>query len=66
MLGNTPAICRKCYVHPAVLETYLSGDAIEGMKQKAKDALESKTIDLREGEAAILKFLQARLEKKAA
>ena len=66
MLGNTPAICRKCYVHPAVLETYLSGNAIEGLKQKTKDALESDAIDLREGEAAILKFLQARLEKKAA
>ena len=66
LLGNTPAICRKCYVHPAVLETYLSGDSIEGMKQKTKDALESDAIDLREGEAAILKFLQARLEKKAA
>ena len=22
-LGNTPAICRKCYVHPVVIETYL-------------------------------------------
>ena len=66
MLGNTPAICRKCYVHPAVLETYLSGASIEGMKQKAQDALESEHIDLRDGEAAILKFLHARLEKKAA
>ncbi|MFL6514737.1 MAG: DNA topoisomerase IB [Chthoniobacterales bacterium] len=66
MLGNTPAICRKCYIHPAILETYLSGNAIEGMKQKTKDALESESIDLRGGEAAILKFLQARLEKKAA
>jgi len=66
MLGNTPAICRKCYIHPAVLETYLSGNAIEGLKQKAKEALETEAIDLREGEAAILKFLQGRLEKKAA
>jgi len=66
LLGNTPAICRKCYVHPAVLEIYLSGEAIEGMKQITKDALENDTIDLHEGEAAILKFLQARLEKKAA
>jgi DNA topoisomerase I len=66
MLGNTPAICRKCYIHPAILETYLSGDSIEGLKQKAKDALESDAIDLRDGEAAILRFLQARLEKKAA
>ena len=24
-LGNTPAICRKCYVHPGVLEAYLDG-----------------------------------------
>jgi len=66
ILGNPPAICRKCYVHPAVLEAYLSGDSIEGLKQKTKDTLESDAIDLREGEAAILKFLQARLEKKAA
>jgi DNA topoisomerase I len=22
-LGNTPTICRKCYVHPVVIETYL-------------------------------------------
>src|SRR3954471_23627347 len=34
ILGNTPAICRKCYVHPAVLETYLDGGMIEGLKQK--------------------------------
>jgi DNA topoisomerase-1 len=66
MLGNTPAICRKCYVHPAVLETYLTGSAIEGLKQKTEETLESKAIDLREGEAAILKFLQGRLQKKAA
>ena len=25
-LGNTPAICRKSYIHPCVIESYLSGD----------------------------------------
>jgi DNA topoisomerase-1 len=25
LLGNTPAICRKCYIHPAVLTGYLDG-----------------------------------------
>ncbi|UYO92179.1 DNA topoisomerase IB [Pollutimonas sp. M17] len=25
MLGNTPAICRDCYIHPAVTEAYLAG-----------------------------------------
>lgn len=24
-LGNTPAVCRKCYIHPAVLDSYLLG-----------------------------------------
>ena len=24
-LGNTPAICRKCYVHPAVVEAFMDG-----------------------------------------
>ena len=65
LLGNTPAICRKCYVHPAVFETYLSGAAIEGLKQKTEEALESDKIDLPAGEAAILKFLQGRLSAKA-
>lgn len=24
-LGNTPAICRSCYIYPAILEAYLNG-----------------------------------------
>lgn len=24
-LGNTPAVCRKCYVHPAIVKYYLNG-----------------------------------------
>jgi DNA topoisomerase-1 len=24
-LGNTPAVCRRCYVHPAVIDAYLDG-----------------------------------------
>lgn len=66
VLGNTPSICRKCYVHPAVFESYLSGYAIEGLKKKTEEALESEAIDLRSGETAILKFLQGRLTAKAA
>jgi len=64
ILGNTPAICRKCYVHPAVLETYLDGKTIEGLKQKTEQVLENEAIDLRASEKAILKFLQARLTRK--
>lgn len=64
ILGNTPAICRKCYVHPAVLETYLDGNSIEGLRQKTKETLENESVDLRAGQKAILKFLQGRLARK--
>jgi len=64
ILGNTPAICRKCYVHPIVLETYLEGGMIEGLKQKTEETLERKRPDLKSQEAAVMRFLQARLEKK--
>lgn len=63
ILGNTPAVCRKCYVHPAVLETYLDGKTIEGLKQKTEEALAEKLNDLRSEEAAVMTFLQARLAK---
>ena len=65
ILGNTPAICRKCYIHPAVLEAYLDGNSIEGLKQKTDETLADNVVDLRSSETAILKFLQARLAKKA-
>jgi DNA topoisomerase-1 len=66
ILRNTPAICRKCYIHPAVLEAYLDGNLIEGLKKRTGEELEKETIDLRSGEAAILKFLEAGFQKKAA
>ena len=66
ILGNTPAICRKCYVHPAVLESYLDGTTVEGLKQRTEQVLENEALDLQSSEKAILKFLQARLSKKIA
>ncbi len=61
ILGNTPAVCRKCYVHPAVLETYLSGNMIEGLKRRTEEALANNLPDLQSVEAAVMTFLQARL-----
>jgi DNA topoisomerase I len=64
ILGNTPSVCRKCYIHPAVLENYLDGATIEGLKENAEEMLEGKLENLRAEEAAVLSFLHARLEKK--
>ncbi|CAN5490498.1 hypothetical protein BH18VER2_BH18VER2_17330 [soil metagenome] len=63
MLGNTPTACRKCYVHPAVLETYPDGNLIEGLKKQTEKTIEESLGDLRSEEAAVLSFLQARLAK---
>ena len=66
ILGNTPAICRKCYVHPAVLETYLDQKSIDGLKRTTEEALEKEDVDLRSSEKAVLKFLESRFAKKTA
>jgi DNA topoisomerase-1 len=56
LLGNTPAICRKCYVHPAIVEAYLGGRQIVGLA----DAIKTQDhINLRAVERAIFKFLRA-------
>jgi DNA topoisomerase-1 len=31
-LGNTPTVCRKCYVHPQVVEAYLGGVTLKGAR----------------------------------
>ncbi|HTM58115.1 MAG TPA: DNA topoisomerase IB [Candidatus Udaeobacter sp.] len=32
-LGNTPAVCRRCYIHPAVMESFLRGDLDRALDQ---------------------------------
>jgi DNA topoisomerase-1 len=55
LLGNTPAICRKCYVHPAVVEAYLSGGQIAGLVEAIGTP---ENVNLRSVEVAVLKFLR--------
>ena len=61
-LGNTPTICRKCYVHPEVLEAYLDGAQLEGVSHEVDVALDS-PADLSREEAALLGLLSRRLKK---
>jgi DNA topoisomerase-1 len=35
-LGNTAAVCRKCYIHPAVLESYLDGTLAESLRTRSE------------------------------
>lgn len=53
LLGNTPAVCRKCYVHPVIVEAYLGRTRITGLN----NARSLGAPDLRRAERAVLKFL---------
>jgi DNA topoisomerase-1 len=57
LLGNTPATCRKCYVHPVIVEAYLNKTRIAGLDGDGKKL---NAPDLRAAERAVLKFLRAR------
>lgn len=37
-LGNTKAVCRKCYVHPAILDSYLDGTLARAFERRAEEA----------------------------
>ena len=44
-LGNTPAVCRKCYIHPAVMETFHRGE-LRSILAADLNALELSTEDV--------------------
>jgi DNA topoisomerase-1 len=60
-LGNTPSICRKCYVHPAVIESYLDGTILEALRVRTEQELVSELHALSPEEAAVVALLQQRL-----
>ncbi len=57
-LGNTPSVCRKCYVHPAVLECYLSGSMAKTFKRRMKQKLAESVHTLRREEFDLMRLLQ--------
>jgi DNA topoisomerase-1 len=68
-LGNTPAICRKCYVHPSIISSYLDGKLVSilpklinkneaKLKEGENPSADSTIIELSVEEKAILEFLQ--------
>ncbi|WP_277963449.1 DNA topoisomerase IB [Pseudomonas sp. RIT-To-2] len=58
-LGNTPAVCRRCYIHPAVLERYVLGELAKLPKPRKRKGL-------RLEEVALATFLQRLLDVQAA
>jgi len=61
-LGNTKAVCRKCYVHPVILESYLDGSLVSQVKQAAEAELKQ-VSRLPAEEAAVVTLLQQKLKR---
>jgi DNA topoisomerase-1 len=64
-LGNTKAICRKCYVHPEILDSYMDGSLVKQLQSELKGTFIKNLKELKPEEASVVIFLQKRLEEKA-
>ena len=62
-LGNTPTICRKCYIHPEVLNAYTEGQLLLQVKEQVEQELREDLASLRPEEAAVLAMLESRLKR---
>ena len=65
-LGNTRAVCRKCYIHPAVIDAYLDGSMMKTVAQRARACGAGRGCADRRAEAAVLGLLQRRLARRRA
>jgi len=61
-LGNTPAICRRCYIHPAIFDGYVDGTLLEALAAKTTTYLKENIANMSAEEAAVTAFLRLRLE----
>jgi DNA topoisomerase I len=64
-LGNTPAVCRRCYIHPAVLEGYLDGTLLQALAERTGDCLREHIDGMSPEEVAVTAFLRLRLGEPA-
>jgi DNA topoisomerase-1 len=58
-LGNTPAVCRKAYVHPAIVAAYVEGELPRSLRRRVSRG------PLRRDEAQVLRLLESQLAKVA-
>lgn len=60
-LGNTRAVCRKCYIHPAIIETYEEGGLLDALAKRQSKASDG---GLCGAEAAVLALLKRRVAQQ--
>jgi DNA topoisomerase-1 len=60
-LGNTPSVCRKCYIHPAIIDSYMDGTLAQTLARKVDSQLSATGSALRGDERLVLSVLRRRL-----
>jgi DNA topoisomerase-1 len=61
-LGNTRSVCRKYYIHPALIEAYLEGSVLPPLPERKWSKRKTHGPTLRQHEMDVLAFLKARLK----
>jgi DNA topoisomerase-1 len=64
-LGNTVAVCRKCYIHPAIFDGYLDGTLVKTLEQRVRRYQASNIDRMSAEESAVTAFLRLRLRSAA-
>jgi DNA topoisomerase-1 len=61
-LGNTPTVCRKCYVHPGILDAYARGTVVPRIRVLSVRPSRTSGAKLRPDERAVVTFLRRHLD----
>ena len=64
-LGNTPEVCRRCYIHPEIFEGYFDGTLLATLAEKTRLYLTEELAGMSVEEAAVVAFLRFRLGELA-
>ncbi|HYI23459.1 MAG TPA: hypothetical protein VEX62_12600, partial [Candidatus Limnocylindrales bacterium] len=62
-LGNTPTVCRRCYIHPQIVDAYLDG-SLAGEPKTRLVPLRPRSTSLRPEERRVLQLLERRLARE--
>ncbi len=65
-LGNTPAVCRRAYVHPVIMQAYESRQEVERLRAAYERAANQRGHGLNQVEKAVLIYLREYARKAGA
>ena len=64
-LGNTRSVCRNCYIHPAVVDSYLDGTLHKVSTEKENHQSKLSVNQLNSDESAVLAILEQQSKAEA-